>query len=115
MSVSNDKLATNSQETARLLGVADGLFLENLSAMARRGQVPSVRESAIYLAYVRTLQTSVGRESADVPLIIANLLGRCIFSRSLAIRSTLGRRERRSDITPRDARNYHKQVPAATE
>ncbi|KZV64170.1 hypothetical protein PENSPDRAFT_656761 [Peniophora sp. CONT] len=74
MGISNDKLATNSQETARLLGVADGLFLENLSAMARRGQVPGVRETAIYLAYVRALQTSVGRESAEVPLVIANLL-----------------------------------------
>ncbi|VDC05614.1 unnamed protein product [Peniophora sp. CBMAI 1063] len=74
MSVSSDKLATNSQETARLLSVADGLFMQNLSAMVRRGQVASVREAAIYLAYVRALQTSVGRETEDVPLIIANLL-----------------------------------------
>ena len=66
---------TNTQETARLLDVADGLFVENLGSMVRRGQVASVREAAIYLAYVRALQTSVGRESAEVPLIIANLLG----------------------------------------
>lgn len=80
MGISNDKLATNSQETARLLGVADGLLLENLGTMVRRGQVASVREAAIYLAYVRALQTSVGRESADVPLIVANLLGACVRS-----------------------------------
>ena len=75
MVISNGKIATHSQEIARLLGVADDLFLENLAAMARRGEVPSVREAAIYLAYVRALQTSVGHEDANVPVIIANLLG----------------------------------------
>ncbi|KAI0313288.1 peptidase family C50-domain-containing protein [Amylostereum chailletii] len=76
MGISGEKTSATatSQEIGRLLSEADSLFWSNLAAIARRGKVNDVRDAAVSLAYVRSLQTSLGRDNADGPVLVANLL-----------------------------------------
>ncbi|KAI0029237.1 peptidase family C50-domain-containing protein [Vararia minispora EC-137] len=66
--------SASTQDVARLLNDADSLFWANLDAIARRGKAYQVRETAIYIASVRSLQTSVSKEGGDIALLVANLL-----------------------------------------
>jgi separase len=67
--------APSTQEIIRLLEEAESLFWSNLEIVARRGKVYQVRESSLYLAYIRALQASVGRDGVDVSQVVANILG----------------------------------------
>jgi separase len=78
----------STADAARLLTEAETLFWDNLNAIAMRGKAYQVRESALYIAFIRSLQTSVGRDGDGIPLLVANLLGEFV-SRVFLLRSVL--------------------------
>jgi separase len=64
-----------SQEISVILNNAEQLFWSDLALIARRGQVPQVREAAISLALIRAFQTSLGKSGLEGPVLAARLLG----------------------------------------
>lgn len=92
MGMSGDKapsLVPTTQEILSALNDAEKLFWADLALMSRRGAVPHVREASVFLAVIRALQSSLGKASADAPLLAARLLGMCVVFPALYI-LTLG-------------------------
>ncbi|KAH0826731.1 cysteine peptidase C50 [Lanmaoa asiatica] len=77
MGMSGDKEPSLVPATRDILGTlndAEKLFWADLTLTSRRGAVPHVREASVSLAMIRALQSSLGKASADAPLLAARLL-----------------------------------------
>ena len=82
MGVSGDKTPSRVPAIQEILGAlneAERLFWADLALTSRRGAVPHVREASVLLAMIRALQSSLGKVSADAPLLAACLLGKFLF------------------------------------
>ncbi|KAF8556865.1 hypothetical protein OG21DRAFT_1495257 [Imleria badia] len=63
-----------TQDILVALNDAEKLFWADLALTSRRGGVAHVREASVSLAMIRALQSSLGKTSADAPLLAARLL-----------------------------------------
>jgi len=80
MSTKNDlALSPQTQDILGTLDTAQDLFWANLSLIARRGNVPDVRETVMSLALIRAFQTSLGKSGASGPALAAGLLGNSVI------------------------------------
>jgi separase len=77
MSTKNElALPPHTQNILETLDSAETLFWANLTIIARRGNVPDVRDSVMSLALIRAFQTSLGRSGASGPALAVGLLGK---------------------------------------
>ena len=79
MGMSGNRDPSLAPATRDILGAlvdAEKLFWADLALTSRRGGVAHVREASVSLAMIRALQSSLGKASADAPLLAARLLGR---------------------------------------
>ncbi|KAH9945510.1 peptidase family C50-domain-containing protein [Amylocystis lapponica] len=63
-----------TQDIVGTLAAAEKMFWSDLALIARRGNVSHVRDTAVSLALIRTLQTSLGKGGADAAVLAARLL-----------------------------------------
>ena len=78
MGISSDRvLGTNTimREILNTLSAAERSLRSDLSLIAHRGNVSSVRDTAISLALISALQSSLGNGSTDVSYLVARLIG----------------------------------------
>ncbi|KAG9309980.1 peptidase family C50-domain-containing protein [Chiua virens] len=83
MGMSGDNVSSPTpavQDILNSLSDAEELFWADLALMWRRGAVSHVREATVSLAMIRALESSLGKTSADAPLLAARLLGKCAIS-----------------------------------
>lgn len=89
MGISSDRvLSTNTvlREILNTLSAAERSLRSDLTLIAHRGNVASVRDTAISLALIIALQSSLGNGSTEVSHLVAHLIGMC--SISLAMEET---------------------------
>ena len=80
-------LAPSIQDILSTLDHAEKLFWADLALTADRGGVAHVRETAVYLALITALQTSLGKGGKHGPIVAARLLGKiyCYLMRPLLL------------------------------
>lgn len=80
MSTKNEvALSPQSQDILGTLDSAETLFWANLTLIARRGNVPDVRDTVMSLAQIHAFKTSLGKSSQSGPDLAVGLLGNIIM------------------------------------
>jgi hypothetical protein len=64
------------REITSTLDNSERLFLQSLTTLVNVGKTLSVRESALALAQITALKTSLGASEEDGPALTAGLLGK---------------------------------------
>jgi len=78
MGMTSDRVVSSTPSTQDILSDLDHAeehFWADLALTADRGSVHHVREAAIHLALIKALQTSLGNEGKDGPIVAVRLLG----------------------------------------
>lgn len=64
-----------TRDILKTLSAAEKIFWSDLSVIAKRGIASHVRDTAMSLAMIRALQTSLGEKFVEAPVLAARLLG----------------------------------------
>lgn len=67
--------SVSAQDINNALDQAEEQFWNSLTLIAQRGNVLDIRESAVALAVIKSLQTSMGRKDDDIHVMVSRLLG----------------------------------------